>query len=227
MIETVLRHPVLSAEKLKRAFKVWQGAAGEASGWTDMFKTGRHLAEHFGYRHDSIHFLDHHECHIASALYPSSFADAALLIMDGAGEEACTTWAVGDGTSFTKIDEHRLPHSLGHFYSSVTGYLGFKMLDGEYKLMGLSPYGDPAGAGWIRDNYLLDRGEGRYALSIRALDYHGAMSGSFRGSFVKHSGRRGRAATPPSSTSATATSPPRPRARSRMPCSRWRASSAS
>jgi carbamoyltransferase len=188
IIETMLRHPVLFAEKLKRALNVWQGAAGEASGWSDMFRTGRYLAEHFGYRHDSIHFLDHHECHIASALYPSPFADAAVLIMDGAGEEACTTWAIGEGTAFRKIDEHRLPHSLGHFYSAVTGYLGFKMLDGEYKLMGLSPYGDPAGAKWIRDHYLFDRGEGRYALNIRALDYHCAMSGSFRGTFVKHFG---------------------------------------
>jgi carbamoyltransferase len=188
LIETMLRHPVLFTEKLKRALRVWHGAAGDDSGWSDMFKTGRYLAEHFGYRHDSIQFLDHHECHIASALYPSTFADAALLIMDGAGEEACTTWATGEGVVFRKLGEHRLPHSLGHFYSAVTGYLGFKMLDGEYKLMGLSPYGDPTGARWIRDNYLLDRGEGRYALNIRALDYHCAMSGSFRGAFVKHFG---------------------------------------
>lgn len=188
IIETMLCHPILFAEKIKRALSVWQGAAGEASGWSDMFKTGRYLAERFHHRPDTIHFLDHHDCHIAGALYPSPFSDAAVLIMDGAGEEACTTWATGEGVRFRTLDQHRLPHSLGHFYSAVTGYLGFKMLDGEYKLMGLSPYGDPAGAQWIRNNYLLDRGEGRYALNIRALDYHCALTGSFRGAFARHFG---------------------------------------
>jgi hypothetical protein len=82
--------------------------------------------------------------HMASGLYASRFDICAILIMDGAGEAACTTSGQGQGERITKINEHLLPHSLGHFYSAVTGYLGFKMLDGEYKLMGLSPYGDPS-----------------------------------------------------------------------------------
>jgi carbamoyltransferase len=125
---------------------------------------------------------------MASGVYGSKFDTCAILIMDGAGEAACTTWARGREGQLTTIDEHLLPHSLGHFYSAVTGYLGFKMLDGEYKLMGLSPYGDPSGGGWIRQNLLRSVGPGRYRLESDGLDYHEALRGRFAGAFADHFG---------------------------------------
>jgi carbamoyltransferase len=189
MLGMLARNPVRFLEKARRAAEVWVGGhSGEGSGWGSIFRTRARLEEHFEGSVKRIHFLDHHETHMASCFYGSDFDEAAVLVMDGAGEAACSTIGIGTGTSLRKLGEHRLPHSLGHFYSTVTGYLGFRMLDGEYKMMGLSPYGDPSGARWIRDNYLRTEGPGRYSLDSRALDYHRALRGRFDGTFVQHFG---------------------------------------
>jgi len=189
LLETALKDPRLFLEKARRALAIWQGASsGEDSGWGSLFRTARHLEERFGTAPKSVRFLDHHRCHMASCFFPSPFPEAAVLIMDGAGEAACTTVGVGRGTEISLVREHKLPHSLGHYYAAVTGYLGFKMLDGEYKLMGLSPYGDPAGARWIRQNMLKSVARGEYALDTRALDYHRALRGHFEGTFAEHFG---------------------------------------
>ena len=188
MLGMLLRNPVVFGEKAKRSLQVWKGGTGEDSGWGSIFRTSRKLTERFGSTPRNVHFLDHHLCHMASCFLASSFQDAAILVMDGAGEAACTTWGFGAGTKIEKVDEHRLPHSLGHFYSAVTGYIGFKMLDGEYKLMGLSAYGDRSGAAWIRENFLRTASGGRYALDTEVLDYHRALTGGFRGSFTEHFG---------------------------------------
>lgn len=188
MLDTLRHNPKVFTRKLRRAAESWRGTQGEGSGWSSLFSTKRRLREHFGVSPNSVRFLDHHACHMASCFYSSGFDESAILIMDGAGEAACTTKGVGHGTSLQKLDEILLPHSLGHFYSSVTGYLGFKMLDGEYKLMGLSPYGDRSGAKWIRQNLLKSEENGRYVLDTDALDYHRALRGNFNGSFVEHFG---------------------------------------
>jgi carbamoyltransferase len=188
MAETALGDPLLFAEKLRRAVNIWQGTQGAASGWGSLFRIRANLEQRFGGAPKSIRFLDHHLCHMASCFFPSPFPEAAILVMDGAGEAACTSWGLGTGASVTPIDQHKLPHSLGHFYAAVTGYLGFRMLDGEYKVMGLSPYGDPGGAAWIRENFLKTVGAGRYALDHRALDYHRALRGRFDGAFSRNFG---------------------------------------
>jgi carbamoyltransferase len=189
MVETALKDPKLFVEKARRALTIWQGASsGEDSGWGSLFRTAKNLEQRFGSAPRDVRFLDHHLCHMASCFLPSPFEEAAILIMDGAGEAACTTAGIGRGTSLTRVGEHRLPHSLGHFYAAITGYLGFKMLDGEYKLMGLSPYGDPGGARWIREHLLKTTGPGRYALDTSALDYHRALRGVFTGGFTDHFG---------------------------------------
>src|SRR5581483_2674589 len=127
MTETLVRNPALFAEKARRAVTIWRGSPEATdSGWSTLFRTRRKLEERFGAPPKRIHFLDHHECHMASCFFTSPFLDAAILVMDGAGEAACTTWGRGRGMAVEKIDEHRLPHSLGHFYAAVTGYLGFK-----------------------------------------------------------------------------------------------------
>jgi carbamoyltransferase len=190
LAETALRDPRLFVEKARRALTIWQGASasGEDSGWGSLFKTAKKLEERFGRAPKNVRFLDHHLCHMASCFLPSPFEEAAILVMDGAGEAACTSSGMGRGTKLERLSEHKLPHSLGHFYAAVTGYLGFKMLDGEYKLMGLSPYGDPGGARWIRSHTLQSPAPGRYALDTSSLDYHRALRGVFSGSFSEHFG---------------------------------------
>ncbi|MCL4216580.1 MAG: carbamoyltransferase [Candidatus Hydrogenedentes bacterium] len=186
--ETLLRDPGLFIEKLQRGATVWSGAGGSDSGWGSLFRTGAKLKERYGTGPKRVQFFDHHECHMATCFLCTEWDEAALLIMDGAGEAACTTTAIGRGRDFQRLDVHYLPHSLGHFYSAVTGYCGFKMLDGEYKLMGLSPYGDSSGAKWIRENCLVTTKPGRYAFNTGAIDYHRALKGNFKGSFAQHFG---------------------------------------
>jgi len=188
MLETMVRDWSLFAERFRRSLNVWSDSRGRDSGWASLFRTKETIYKHFGKLPRTIHFLDHHLCHMASCFFSSSFPESAILIMDGTGEAACTTWGIGRGVGLEKINEHCLPHSLGHFYSAITGYLGFKMLDGEYKLMGLSPYGDPSGARWIRRNFLRSTRPGSYSLDCRVLDYHRALRGNFDGEFARYFG---------------------------------------
>ncbi len=88
-------------------------------------------------------FTEHHQSHAASAFYPSPFEDAAILTLDGAGEWATTTLSQGTGNQIEVLEELHFPHSIGLLYSSFTYFLGFKVNSGEYKLMGLAPYGNP------------------------------------------------------------------------------------
>jgi carbamoyltransferase len=97
-----------------------------------------------GLREDCpILFTEHHQAHAASAFFPSPFDEAAILTVDGVGEWATTTIGVGKGNEVTMLQELRFPHSLGLLYSAFTAYCGFRINSGEYKLMGLAPYGEP------------------------------------------------------------------------------------
>jgi len=89
------------------------------------------------------YYIRHHQSHAASAFYPSPFQQSAILTIDGVGEWSSTTIGVGDGASIKLLKEIRFPHSLGLLYSAFTAYLGFKVNSGEYKVMGLAPYGKP------------------------------------------------------------------------------------
>src|SRR5437764_8147999 len=93
-----------------------------------------------------IYFTEHHESHAASAFYPSPFEEAAVLTLDGVGEWATTTIGVGEGNRLRLIREIAFPHSLGLLYSAFTYFTGFRVNSGEYKLMGLAPYGQPKSA---------------------------------------------------------------------------------
>src|SRR5436190_3989171 len=88
-------------------------------------------------------FADHHESHAASAFFPSPFEEAAILTIDGTGEWSTTTLGQGRSNRLRITNEIRFPHSLGLLYSAFTYYIGFKVNSGEYKLMGLAPYGNP------------------------------------------------------------------------------------
>lgn len=115
-----------------------------------------------------VAFTRHHLAHAASAFYPSPFERAAILTMDGVGEWDTTSLSVGDGSTLHPISAVQFPHSLGLLYSAVTRYCGFKVNSGEYKLMGLAPYGTPSYADLIRDNLIELHADGSFSLN---LDY--------------------------------------------------------
>jgi carbamoyltransferase len=118
-----------------------------------------------------IHFLEHHYSHAASAFFPSPFERAAVLVMDGVGEWATTTIWRGEGGRLHKQAEICFPHSLGLLYSAFTAFTGFKVNSGEYKLMGLAPYGRPIYADRIRDHLLARRDDGSFALRMENFGY--------------------------------------------------------
>ena len=118
-----------------------------------------------------ILFADHHESHAASAFYPSPFSSAAILTVDGVGEWTTTSLGKGNGPSVQLDYEIRFPDSLGLLYSTFTYYLGFKVNSGEYKVMGLAPYGEPVYADLIRDRLLETRPDGAFRLNDEYFDY--------------------------------------------------------
>ena len=116
-------------------------------------------------------FSEHHLSHAASAFYPSPFEDAAILTIDGVGEWTTTSWALGSGSSLVVEKEIHFPHSLGLLYSAFTYYTGFKVNSGEYKVMGLAPYGTPRYASLITDNLLNIADDGSYQIDMTYFDY--------------------------------------------------------
>ncbi len=124
-----------------------------------------------GLRPDVAHlFTSHHEAHAASAFLPSPFERAAILTVDGVGEWATTVIARGDGARIEPLEELRFPHSLGLLYSAFTAYCGFRVNSGEYKLMGLAPYGEPVFADRIRDQVVELRPDGSFRLDLSCFD---------------------------------------------------------
>jgi carbamoyltransferase len=116
-------------------------------------------------------FSEHHLSHAASAFYPSPFKRAAVLTMDGVGEWATTSLAIGNGKDLQVLREINFPHSLGLLYSAFTYYTGFKVNSGEYKVMGLAPYGQPRYAQLIRDNLIDIKDDGSFRLNMEYFDY--------------------------------------------------------
>ncbi|HLB41658.1 MAG TPA: carbamoyltransferase [Gammaproteobacteria bacterium] len=115
--------------------------------------------------------VDHHESHAASAFYPSPFEKAIILCLDGVGEwDSSSVW-IGDGATLKKIKSMRFPHSLGLLYSAFTYYAGFKVNSGEYKLMGLAPYGEPKYVNTIKDNLIDIKADGSFRLNMDYFDF--------------------------------------------------------
>ncbi len=116
-------------------------------------------------------FPEHHESHAASAFFPSPFEQAAILTLDGVGEWATATCGIGRGNRIELTHELRFPHSLGLLYSAFTYYTGFKVNSGEYKLMGLAPYGEPRYADLIRETLLDIKADGSFRMDMRYFNY--------------------------------------------------------
>ena len=118
-----------------------------------------------------IVFCDHHESHAASAFFPSPYDRAAILTSDGVGEWATTTWGVGEGNKIRIEKAISFPHSLGLLYSAFTYFTGFKVNSGEYKLMGLAPYGDPVYADIIKKELIDIKPDGSYRMNMKYFTY--------------------------------------------------------
>ncbi|MGV3720197.1 MAG: carbamoyltransferase [Actinomycetota bacterium] len=133
----------------------------------------RHLGR--GYQ-GPVLFTEHHESHAASAFFPSPFEDAAILTVDGVGEWATTTIGVGEGNRVRLLEEVRFPHSLGLLYSAFTYYAGFKVNSGEYKVMGLAPYGSPRYVEQIYERLIQVSDDGSFRLNQEYFDYTAGLT---------------------------------------------------
>ncbi len=118
-----------------------------------------------------ILFTEHHQSHAASAFYPSPFEEAAILTIDGVGEWATTTIGIGRGCEIQLLKELKFPHSLGLLYSAFTAYCGFRINSGEYKLMGLAPYGEPKFADAIYRELIDLKADGSFWLNLDYFDF--------------------------------------------------------
>jgi carbamoyltransferase len=128
------------------------------------------LDENINWR-ELLLFSEHHLSHAASAFYPSPFESAAILTLDGVGEWTTSSLAIGNGNKLKVVKEIHFPHSLGLLYSAFTYYTGFKVNSGEYKVMGLAPYGDPRYADLIREKLITVADDGSFQLDMSYFDY--------------------------------------------------------
>ena len=175
----ILRHKAMQAIKsaaisrdMFRA-RVDRGVDQVSKSYLGMFGYARKIRQHFGPSTFRFHYFEHHLCHAASTFYLSPFESAAVLTMDGTGEDTTTMFARGNGTELRTLKRIKLPHSLGQFYSAVTNFVGFDMFAGdEWKLMGLAAYGKPVYKDFFAQKVLSANGNGVFHLNIRVLDHH-------------------------------------------------------
>ena len=125
---------------------------------------------------NKIKFSEHHFSHAASAFFPSPFDEAIVLTLDGVGEWATTTVAVGKKNKLEMLKEIHFPHSLGLLYSAFTYYTGFKVNSGEYKLMGLAPYGEPKYKELIMNNLLDLKEDGSFKINMKFFNYASGLT---------------------------------------------------
>ena len=160
----------MPAKKLER--QTWQGKAtlfAKDIAFPDPGSVAQTLREGLGYE-GPILFFEHHRAHAASAFYYSGFEAAAIMTVDGVGEWATTAYGLGSHDAMDLFEEVRFPHSLGLFYAAITAYLGFRVNDGEYKVMGLAPYGKPLFTKEIRR--LIESGAGgQFELKLPYFDF--------------------------------------------------------
>lgn len=132
------------------------------------------LQQEIGYEGDVL-FTEHHEAHVASAFYPSPFEEAAILTVDGVGEWATASYGFGQGKEITLLKELHFPDSLGLLYSSFTYFTGFRVNSGEYKLMGLAPYGQPRYKDLILSELIDVKDDGSLRLNLTYFDFLGGL----------------------------------------------------
>jgi carbamoyltransferase len=163
LMETYLGFAPMGISSFMKAIPVWM---------KEKLHIPRRLTRELGCKPKRPYvFPEHHESHAASAFFPSPFADAAVVTMDGVGEWTTTSVGVGEGNRIRLTHEIRFPHSLGLLYSAFTYYCGFKVNSGEYKLMGLAPYGEPKFVDRILGRMIDLKEDGSYRLDMSYFDY--------------------------------------------------------
>lgn len=181
VLGTRILNALKSVSFSKKAFraKTSRGMGQMGNEWYQLFAMKWLIEKHFGKGNFRLHYIDHHLCHAVSAFYVSPFERAAALTVDGAGEEDTTVFWACEGTEIKRLASIKLPHSLGQFYASITGFLGFKVQSDEYKVMGMAPYGKPAFVDFFRNKIFDLRKDGTFRLKSCFLDYHLARQGIF------------------------------------------------
>jgi carbamoyltransferase len=147
------------------------------------------LTTKLGIPDDKIIFGDHHVSHAASAFYPSPFEEAAILTIDGVGEWTTAAMGRGKGTNVSLESEIRFPHSLGLLYSAFTAFLGFQVNEGEYKVMGMAPYGKPRHADKIYDRLVRVAEDGSFWINMDYFSYHYSDERTFNARFEELFGK--------------------------------------
>jgi carbamoyltransferase len=163
ILETFFAYAPTGYMSFKRAIPLWL---------KEKLHTPREIRKGMNGEYDGkLIFTDHHESHAASAFFPSPYEKAVILTTDGVGEWATTTWGKGEGNRIKIEQSISFPHSLGLLYSAFTYFTGFKVNSGEYKLMGLAPYGDPVYADTIREKLIDLKEDGSYRLNMEYFTY--------------------------------------------------------
>jgi carbamoyltransferase len=186
ILQTALATVPRSQTVFRKAMTAWM---------LDKLWVKNRIRDALGIDPSRILFVEHHQSHAASAFFCSPFDSAAILTVDGVGEWATATIGRGEGTSLTLDSEVRFPHSLGLLYSAFTAFLGFEVNDGEYKVMGMAPYGVPR----YQDRVwkLLDvSDDGAFRLNLEYFSFHYSATRTYTSRFEELFGRPRRPETP-------------------------------
>ena len=162
LLETYLAYAPVGLRSFSMALPLWL---------KQKLHLRRTIRKSLGDSRAPLLFMDHHESHASSAFFPSPFEEAAILTLDGVGEWSTTTWGTGRGNTLQLTHQLSFPHSLGLLYSAFTYYCGFKVNSGEYKLMGLAPYGNPIYADTIRKHLIDIKPDGSFWLDMSYFNY--------------------------------------------------------
>jgi carbamoyltransferase len=163
LLETYLGYAPAGYSSFRTAMPIWL---------RQKLHLPRELSRQLGHKYRKrFVFAEHHESHAASAFFPSPFDEAAVLTLDGVGEWATATWGVGRGNRIEIREEQRFPHSLGLLYSAFTYYTGFAVNSGEYKLMGLAPYGEPKYVDLILEKLIDLKDDGSFRMDMSYFNY--------------------------------------------------------
>ncbi len=179
----MLRSPKTSYSLIGRALEVFGNSKKEdnaTSSWRDLFRIKNVLKSRYGNFEAEIKYVDHHITHQLYAEYMREWDQYISLSYDGGGEIDSTQLVAKFDGERKLLTSHKWPNSLGHFYSTFTGFMGFKMLEGEYKMMGLAPYGKPTQKELLLNEILHLKPNGRYKLNTKLCDYHLALKGGFK-----------------------------------------------
>ena len=181
--EIFIKNPFKNNIILKRALEIFflrDKEKKEITGkWSDLFILKKMLKKKFGNFNAKIKFYDHHLTHKIYGIVLSNFNNAVVLSYDGGGENTSTEISLFKNGQIKDLKKIYWPNSLGHFYSYFTGYLGFKMLEGEYKMMGLAPYGKPIYKKFLREKVLSKLLNKQYKFNYTKYSYHKALKNNF------------------------------------------------